>query len=143
MRQHILATALAAAVTALAYGQNLNPTVEVTNAYEGGASSINKPAQQMAVPDSVTRFNLDFDYSVFEKPYQDKSQKTRGEMRIDMFVSPHVDWAGFKTGFRHLKRIFDPGETPVYFAHFLVAHFQFACDDGVVAVIFLLFFDLL
>ena len=45
MRQHILATALAAAVTALAYGQNLNPTVEVTNAYEGGASSINKPAQ--------------------------------------------------------------------------------------------------
>ena len=70
MKQHILATALAAAVTALAYGQNLNPTVEVTNAYEGGASSIAKPAQQMAVPDSVTRFNLDFDYSVFEKPYQ-------------------------------------------------------------------------
>ena len=70
MRQHILATALAAAVTALAYGQNLNPTVEVTNAYEGGASSINKPAQKMAVPDTVTRFNLDFDYSVFEKPYR-------------------------------------------------------------------------
>ena len=70
MRQHILATALAAAVTALAYGQNLNPTVEVTNAYEGGASSIAKPAQRMAVPDSVTRFNLDFDYSVFEKPYR-------------------------------------------------------------------------
>ena len=70
MRQHILATALAAAVSALAYGQNLNPTVEVTNAYEGGASSISKPAQTMAVPDSVTRFNLDFDYSVFEKPYQ-------------------------------------------------------------------------
>ena len=70
MRQHILATALAAAVTALAYGQNLNPTVEVTNAYEGGASSIVKPAQQMAVPDSVMKFNLDFDYSVFEKPYQ-------------------------------------------------------------------------
>ena len=70
MRQHILATALAAAVTALAYGQNLNPTVEVTNAYEGGSSSIVKPVQKMAVPDSVTRFNLDFDYSVFEKPYQ-------------------------------------------------------------------------
>jgi hypothetical protein len=70
MRQHILTTALAAAVTALAYGQNLNPTVEVTNAYEGGASSIGKPAQQLAVPDSVMTFNLDFDYSVFEKPYQ-------------------------------------------------------------------------
>ncbi|MBR5255864.1 MAG: hypothetical protein IKV62_03720 [Bacteroidales bacterium] len=70
MRQHILTTALAAAVSALAFGQNLNPTVEVTNAYEGGASSISKPAQQMAVPDSVTRFNLDFDYSVFEKPFR-------------------------------------------------------------------------
>ena len=70
MKQHILATALAAAVTALAYGQNLNPTVEVTNAYEGGASAIAKPLQQMAIPDTVTRFNLDFDYSVFEKPYQ-------------------------------------------------------------------------
>ena len=70
MRQHILATALAAAVTALAYGQNLNPTVEVTNAYAGGASAIAKPARLMEVPDSVTRFNLDFDYSVFDKPYQ-------------------------------------------------------------------------
>ena len=68
MRQHIATTALAAAVTALAYGQNLNPTVEVTNTYEGGASSIVKPLQQMAVPDSVTTFNLDFDYSVFDNP---------------------------------------------------------------------------
>lgn len=70
MRQHIVTTALAAAVAALAYGQNLNPTVEVTNAYEGGASSIVKPLQQMAVPDSVTTFNLDFDYSVFDNPYR-------------------------------------------------------------------------
>ena len=70
MRQHIATTALAAAVTALAYGQNLNPTVEVTNTYEGGASSIVKPLQQMAVPDSVTTFNLDFDYSVFDNPYR-------------------------------------------------------------------------
>ena len=70
MRQHILTTAILAAVSALASGQNLNPTVEVTNAYEGGASSIVKPVQVMAVPDTVMQFNLDFDYSVFEKPYQ-------------------------------------------------------------------------
>ena len=69
-RQHILATALAAVVPALASGQVLNPTVEVTNAYEGGASSIVKPLQKMTVPDSVMTFNLDFDYSVFDKPYQ-------------------------------------------------------------------------
>ena len=70
MRHQIIATVLLAGVSALAYGQNLNPTVEVTNAYEGGAGSIVKPLQKMAVPDSVTAFNLDFDYSVFEKPYQ-------------------------------------------------------------------------
>jgi len=70
MRQHIFTTALAAAVTALAYGQNLNPTVEVTNTYESGTSSIVKPFQKMAVPDSVTTFNLDFDYSVFDNPYR-------------------------------------------------------------------------
>ena len=70
MRHQIFATVLLAGVSAIAYGQNLNPTVEVTNAYEGGASSIVKPVQRMAVPDSVTTFNLDFDYSVFEKPYQ-------------------------------------------------------------------------
>ena len=70
MRHQIFATVLLAGVSALAYGQNLNPTVEVTNAYEVGASSIVKPLQRMAVPDSVTTFNLDFDYSVFEKPYQ-------------------------------------------------------------------------
>ena len=61
MRQHILTTAILAAVSALASGQNLNPTVEVTNAYEGGASSIVKPVQVMAVPDTVMQFNLDFD----------------------------------------------------------------------------------
>ena len=70
MKHQIFATVLLAGVSALSYGQNLNPTVEVTNAYEGGASSIVKPLQRMAVPDSVTTFNLDFDYSVFEKPYQ-------------------------------------------------------------------------
>ena len=70
MRQHILLTALAAAVSALAHGQNLNPTVEVTNAYEGASSSIVKPAQRMAVPDSVMKFNLDFDYSVSDRPYE-------------------------------------------------------------------------
>ena len=70
MKHQILTTALGTVVSVLAFGQNFNPTVEVTNAYEGGAASIQKPAQQMAVPDSVLTFNLDFDYSVFEKPYQ-------------------------------------------------------------------------
>lgn len=50
--------------------QNLNPTVEVTNDYQASLLQVNKPVDQMMVPDSVQRFNLDFDYSVFDSPYQ-------------------------------------------------------------------------
>ena len=51
-------------------GQNLNPTVEVTNVYNGNPSEVNKPLLEMAVPDTLLRFNMDFDYEVFEKQYQ-------------------------------------------------------------------------
>ena len=50
--------------------QNLNPTVEVTNVYSSSAKDIGKPVQEMAVPDSVTTFNLKLDYSVFDSPYK-------------------------------------------------------------------------
>ncbi|MBR5499318.1 MAG: hypothetical protein IKV75_04055 [Bacteroidales bacterium] len=50
--------------------QNLDPTVEVSREYEGELVEVHKPAFAMAVPDSVTRFALDFDYSVFENPYK-------------------------------------------------------------------------
>lgn len=59
---------LAVAPTALS-GQNINPTVEVTNAYQREIAA-DKPLQQMAVPDSLLRFDLDFDYSVFDTPYK-------------------------------------------------------------------------
>ncbi|MBR5384310.1 MAG: TonB-dependent receptor [Bacteroidales bacterium] len=61
----LAAIALPAAVQA----QNFNPTVEVTNTYEGRLLDIQKPMQVMPVPDSVTKFDMTFDYSVFEKPY--------------------------------------------------------------------------
>ena len=52
------------------WAQNLDPTVEVTREYEGKLMETHKPVLEMTVPDSVTRFALDFDYSVFEKPYK-------------------------------------------------------------------------
>ena len=58
------------AIPALASAQDLNPTVEVTNAYDTGTAGIVKPEQKISVPDSVMRFDYDFDYSVFDKPYQ-------------------------------------------------------------------------
>lgn len=54
-----------------AAGQNLDPTVVVDRAYEGKLVEVHKPALEMAVPDTVTRFDLDFDYSVFENPYRE------------------------------------------------------------------------
>lgn len=53
-----------------ASGQNLDPTVEVNRAYEGKLMEVHKPALGMAVPDSLLRFDLDFEYSVFENPYK-------------------------------------------------------------------------
>ena len=70
-RRHILC-ALAAILAAInmANAQNLNPTISVTRAYEGKLLDVNKPQIQMGVHDSLTRFNLDFDYSVFDNPYK-------------------------------------------------------------------------
>ena len=58
------------AVSSALHAQNLDPTVEVTREYEGKLVEKHKPALKMSVPDTVTRFALDFDYSVFENPYK-------------------------------------------------------------------------
>ena len=53
-----------------AAAQDLDPTVEVSREYEGKLVEVHKPVLNMAVPDSLTHFALDFDYSVFANPYQ-------------------------------------------------------------------------
>lgn len=53
-----------------ASAQNMDPTVEVTRDYEGKLLVAHKPILDMAVPDSVYRFDLDFDYSVTDTPYK-------------------------------------------------------------------------
>ena len=66
-------TAYTLALLALSLGaaaQNLNPTVEVTNTYKREASGIEKPDQLLPLPDSVSRFNYDFDYTVRSTPYR-------------------------------------------------------------------------
>ena len=57
-------------LTFSASAQTLDPTVEVSREYEGKLIEVHKPSINMAVPDSVTRFALDFDYSVFANPYK-------------------------------------------------------------------------
>ncbi|MBO6222049.1 MAG: TonB-dependent receptor [Bacteroidales bacterium] len=63
-------SAAALLVCAMSFGQNINPTVEVTNTYQGNPSEVHKPQIGMAIPDSLMRFDMDFNYEVFQKPYQ-------------------------------------------------------------------------
>ncbi len=65
----ILTVALGVAAFS-ASAQDLDPTVVVDRAYEGKLMEVHKPLLEMAVPDTVMRFDLDFDYSVFERPYK-------------------------------------------------------------------------
>lgn len=72
MKLKYTAIALAALFAAAnsSKAQDLDPTVVVNKAYESKLVQVHKPSFEMAVPDSVTRFDLDFDYLVFEQPYK-------------------------------------------------------------------------
>ena len=70
MRNIFVISVFSLIFAASAAAQNLDPTVEVSREYEGKLVEVHKPSFAMAVPDSVTRFALDFDYSVFENPYK-------------------------------------------------------------------------
>lgn len=69
MKQYIT-IALGLLATVAASAQNLNPTVQVTNAYEGKLMEVEKQNVTMAVPDSLTQFDWNFNYSVFDNPYK-------------------------------------------------------------------------
>ena len=68
--QHTISVLALASICAGLSAQNLNPTVSVSREYEGKLMEVSKPSVKMAVPDSLTEFNLKFDYSVFENPYK-------------------------------------------------------------------------
>ena len=71
MKKYIYAfIAAALAATGSLVAQELDPTVVVNRAYEGKLLEVHKPSFEMEIPDTVSKFDLDFDYSVFDKPYK-------------------------------------------------------------------------
>ena len=70
IRNILAASAALCLVQNVASAQDLDPTVVVNKAYEGKLVKVHKPSFEMAVPDSVTRFDLDFDYLVSDRPYK-------------------------------------------------------------------------
>ena len=84
---------LLAAVSAGA--QNIDPTVVVNRDYEGKLMEVHKPKLEMAIPDSVLRFDLEFDYSVSDSPYKGAYDFT--PYVLDLKPSP---------AFRHIGKLY-------------------------------------
>lgn len=70
MKKIYLAIALALAAGSPLLAQNLNPEVQVTNDYVARMADVHKNGTPMSVPDSLTRFSTNIDYSVFSTAYQ-------------------------------------------------------------------------
>ena len=70
LKYTVIALAALFAAQNASQAQDLDPTVVVNKAYEGKLVQVHKPTFEMAVPDSVARFDLDFDYLVSEQPYK-------------------------------------------------------------------------
>ena len=70
--------------------QNLDPTVEVTRAYVAGKVEVDKPAIRMAVPDTVLKFDMDFDYSVNLSPFRGAYKFT--PYAVDVRPEPSQDF---------------------------------------------------
>lgn len=68
--RYIILAAAAALVPALLGAQSRDHVVVVSNTYEVSAGSVRKPMLKMEVPDSLLRFDLDYDYSVRDNPYK-------------------------------------------------------------------------
>lgn len=51
--------------------QTIDPTVEVNRDFEGKMMEITKGKLGTAIADSLYRFNMDFNYTIFNKPYRD------------------------------------------------------------------------
>ncbi len=69
-RKYILPFIILSSVALPSGAQSIDPTVEVSRTYRGKMIEVHKPMFEMQVPDSVSQFDLDFDYSVFESPYK-------------------------------------------------------------------------
>lgn len=89
MRRHTIAAALLFCLLPFPLktaAQDLNPTVEVSRQYRGSLLDSEKPSVPMAMPDSVLRFDLEFDYSVFDNPF--KGSYEFRPFLMDMDLSP-------------------------------------------------------
>ncbi len=65
-----------------AFPQSIDQSVEVTNEYETRFSDFQKKNVAESVPDSLYRFDYNFDYSVFDSPYRGAYDFTPYEIKL-------------------------------------------------------------
>ena len=70
MRKIFLTAAAALALLAPLSAQNINQSVQVTNDYVTRFADFQKQGASMQIPDTLYRFDYNFDYSVFDTPYK-------------------------------------------------------------------------
>lgn len=80
----IVSLALCAALSA----QNINQSVQVTNDYVTRFSDFQKQGGELQVPDSLYRFDYNFDYSVFETPYKGSYEFSPYQIRVTPEARP-------------------------------------------------------
>ena len=68
--KRLIAVSILAFAFAGAWAQKYDPTVEVTKDFVSKMSDAQKVEVNTPLPDSLSRFNLKFDYEVFDKPYK-------------------------------------------------------------------------
>lgn len=65
-----------------AFSQGIDQSVEVTNEYETRFSDFHKRTVAESVPDSLYRFDYNFDYSVFDSPYKGSYDFTPYQIKL-------------------------------------------------------------
>lgn len=80
--KHIFASAAAIFAAAPLFSQGIDQSVEVTNEYETRFSDFQKNQVAGSVPDSLYRFDYNFDYSVFDSPYKGAYDFTPYEIKL-------------------------------------------------------------
>ena len=81
MRKSIHALA-ALVLCAPLFAQNINQTVQVTNDYVTRFADFQKQGGTLSVPDSLYRFDYNFDYSVFDTPYKGSYEFSPYRVRV-------------------------------------------------------------
>lgn len=71
MKRLLTVLFISAAFGATAQNQTIDPTVEVNRDYQGKMLETTKSRLSTAAADSLSQFNLNFNYSFFDKPYKD------------------------------------------------------------------------